>query len=211
MGLAAERFQPIQDQRDTATARPISLFDRIRTSQAPPREVPDVLVTHALFERGWGPIPPDEPPSTAATPTRMTPPLGHDTLASMTDRRVATLARIRAAPPAWAPRERFLVLQKWEGTVTSVFGDGFTAVMRDLTDPGRPDEEMTLPIEEVADPDRPLMVPGAVFYWAIGYRIDLSGRRERVSGLRFRRLPVWTASDLREVRRKADELARDFL
>ena len=103
------------------------------------------------------------------------------------------------------------VRQEWEGTVASVSRDEFIAVMRDLTDASQPDEEMTLAIEKVAESDRPLVVPGAVFHLAIGERIDVSGRRERGFGLRFRRLPVWTASDIREVRRKADELGKLFL
>jgi hypothetical protein len=52
-----------------------------------------------------------------------------------------------------------------------------------------------------------LMASGAVFYWSVGYRETLWGQRERVSAIRFRRLPAWTTSDLDEVRRKAKQLA----
>ena len=44
--------------------------------------------------------------------------------------------------------------------------------------------------------DLDLLEPGAVFYWNIGYRDRPSGR-ERISTIRFRRLPVWTADELK--------------
>jgi hypothetical protein len=100
-----------------------------------------------------------------------------------------------------------LVLQKWEGTVISCKTGEFSAELRDLTSPDRAIEQVVLSTEEIAESDRRLMAPGAVFYWSIGYRETLWGQRERVSTLRFRRLPAWTGSDIDEVRRKATEFA----
>ena len=117
------------------------------------------------------------------------------------------LVRLPAQP---RERDRFMVLQKWEGTVSRVTETEFTATLHDLSDPSRPDEEVVLSIDEVSESDRPLLAPGAVFYWSIGYRMDQWGSRERVSALRFRRLPVWTRRDLEVVTRKADELRRVF-
>jgi hypothetical protein len=48
------------------------------------------------------------------------------------------------SPPR--PRDQFLVLQRWEGPVTSADGVEFTAITHDLTDPSFPDEEVTLPV-----------------------------------------------------------------
>jgi len=108
------------------------------------------------------------------------------------------------------PTYRFDVLQKWEGTVTSVSKGEFVAIIRDLTDRLSPDEEATFEVEEVAEADRPLMVPGAVFYWNVGYKRTLSGQLERVSALRFRRLPVWTRSEIEATHRKAKILRELF-
>ena len=109
------------------------------------------------------------------------------------------------SPPR--PLEKLLVLQKWEGTVISSSADEFTAELRDLTSPDRAIEQVVLSVEEIAESDRRLMASGAVFYWSVGYRETLWGQRERVSSLRFRRLPAWTRSDLDEVKRKAREFA----
>jgi hypothetical protein len=113
-------------------------------------------------------------------------------------------------PPQPRERDRFMVLQKWEGTVSRVTATDFTAILHDLSDPARGDEEVSLAIDEVSESDRPLLTLGGVFYWSIGYRMDQWGSRERVSALRFRRLPVWTRRDIEEVNRKADELRRVF-
>lgn len=115
---------------------------------------------------------------------------------------IAVSRRPRPAPP----RDQFRVLQKWEGTVLAVEGDTFTATLRDLSASGRLEEEVVLPLDEVEDSDRPLVVPGGIFYWTLGYRVNLFGNRERAAALRFRRLPAWTAAELADVERKADRL-----
>jgi hypothetical protein len=107
-------------------------------------------------------------------------------------------------------RDRFMVLQKWEGTIRTIMRKAFIATLHDLTDPARPDEEVELLKDEISESDLPLLEPGAVFYWSIGYRIDEWGSRERVSALRLRRLPVWTRRDLEAIARKVDELKRTF-
>jgi len=117
------------------------------------------------------------------------------------------LSYVPRIPPPPRPLEKLLVLQKWEGTVISHSADEFTAELRDLTSPDRAIEQVTLSVEEIAESDRRLMASGAVFYWSVGYRETLWGQRERVSALRFRRLPAWTPSDLEEVKRKAQEFA----
>lgn len=88
--------------------------------------------------------------------------------------------------PAWP--ERFITLAKWVGRVQRVHGDSFVAIVQDqLSD--SPDEEVELARSEVSEADEPLLRPGAVFYWSIGYRELLGRQRWRESAIRFRRLP----------------------
>jgi hypothetical protein len=94
--------------------------------------------------------------------------------------------------------------------VLEVQGDEFVALTRDLTDPSFAEEQVTLPTDDVPTADRELFEVGAVFYWTIGYRETASGTRERVSTMRFRRLPAWSRRDLQRVDEAADELQRLF-
>jgi hypothetical protein len=102
------------------------------------------------------------------------------------------------------------LLQQWEGVVTSVDQGEFDAQLEDAQDPTRPRESATFSVEEVSEGDTPLVKVGAVFYWYIGYRTSEGGQKERVSALRFRRLPAWTASELRAARQKAAALITAF-
>lgn len=118
----------------------------------------------------------------------------------------------KVAPSVWKisretarPQERFLVLQKWEGTVVSSGNDSFIARLIDL---GRKHmhEEAEIPLEEIPEADRELVQPGSVFYWSIGYIDNRSGQRIRASTIRFRRLPVWTKTELDTARKEAKRL-----
>jgi hypothetical protein len=118
---------------------------------------------------------------------------------------------MRVVPPAiWrapdAPADAFQSLQRWEGVVTKIEEDSFIARLTDLSSEG-PEEEVELPLADIPAEDRDLLESGAVFYWAIGYRDEASGQRQRVSALRFRRLPVWSASELRAAKERAGGVA----
>jgi len=102
-------------------------------------------------------------------------------------------------------QNRFVPLQKWEGTVLQVLQDSFFARLVDLTN-GGVDEEAEFPVEEVSDADRSLIAPGAVFYWNIGYIDNISGQRTRASVIRFRRLPVWKPEELERAKHKAQRI-----
>lgn len=104
------------------------------------------------------------------------------------------------------PRGRFRVLQSYEGVVLSVGNDSFWARLVDRSTSGTEDEEAEFPIEEVSEPDRRLVRPGAIFYWYIGYNDSMSGQRTRQSVLRFRRLPAYTAEELTKARAAAKTL-----
>jgi len=116
-------------------------------------------------------------------------------------------------PAVWpTPRvqkETFIPLQRWEGTVIECQEETFFARLTDLTTDG-PAEEVELLLDDVPEEDRPLVEPGAVFYWAIGHLVKPSGERPRISNLRFRRLPVWSASELDAARERAADVAEVF-
>ena len=99
---------------------------------------------------------------------------------------------------------KFNVLGKWEGTVSSIEGEEFDAVIHDLRDASFPEEKATFSVQEVPDADKSLIVPGAVFYWNIGYETNVNGQKKRVSIIRFRRLPAWTRSEIEALYRKAE-------
>lgn len=109
-------------------------------------------------------------------------------------------------PTPRVPLDRFRMLANWIGRVQRVYDDTFVALVQDQLE-DRPEEEAELLRDEVASVDQPLLVPGAVFYWSIGYRDRLAGPRIRESVIRFRRLPKPSSDDLA----KAAEWARDIL
>jgi hypothetical protein len=101
--------------------------------------------------------------------------------------------------------DRFNSLQKWEGHVLRREGGSFIAVLIDLTNPSTVEEEAEIPIEEIEPDDRELVVPGAVFYWNIGYYDKTSGR-QRTSLIRFRRLPHWTREEIEFAAARGEQL-----
>jgi hypothetical protein len=109
-------------------------------------------------------------------------------------------------PPCQAPR-MFTILQQWEGVVSEVTEDSVWAELLDLTDRSKALEIVELPLDEIAESDRPLLKPGCVFYWCIGYE-NPSGTRRRVSEIRVRRTPEWSDHSIDSVRSKARELLR---
>ena len=118
-------------------------------------------------------------------------------------RELPSIVRI---PTRFPKQDSFLLLQKWEGVVTRITSDSFIATLKDLT-AGSEDEEVEIPIEEIAPADEALLSVGAVFYWCIGYRDTLIGQRMKESEIRFRRLPRWSEKDIRRARKEAEELS----
>ena len=103
-------------------------------------------------------------------------------------------------------RSNFRTLQAWEGVVTAVDGESFSVKLLDLSG-DEPDEEAEIDFEEVSADERALIAVGAVFLLHVGYATSEGGQRSRTSILRFRRLPVWTETELAEARRTAQEWA----
>jgi len=101
--------------------------------------------------------------------------------------------------------DKFIMLQRWEGTVTNVSKDSFVARLSDLSQENL-EEEAEIPIEEIPEADLRLVEPGAVFYWCIGYIDRVGGQRIRASMIRFRRLPTWTQAAIEKVKAEAQRL-----
>jgi hypothetical protein len=102
------------------------------------------------------------------------------------------------------PRE--IKLQEWEGQVQEVGSHYFSARLVDLTaGENEETEEAELPLDDLIESDRDLLVPGAVFRWVIGYRY-LDGQKERFTRVVIRRLPMWTEQEIRSADREADDL-----
>jgi len=113
-------------------------------------------------------------------------------------------------PSQFVPTSCFQVLQKWEGSIIGVSADECRVVVRNMSSPEAPEEEVTFSIQEISESDRGLAMPGAVFYWSVGYEDSLQGQRTRKSTIRFRRLPTWTEKELNKARQEAHSL-RDLL
>ena len=99
-----------------------------------------------------------------------------------------------------------MVTQKWEGHVVEYKNGNIRAIISDLTNPRNPAEEIEFDADEVSEADIPLIEPGAIFYWHIGYQDDINGQRTRSSSFRFRRLPAWSRLELAQAKKEADEL-----
>lgn len=102
-------------------------------------------------------------------------------------------------------RGSFTTLQRWEGTVIQVEKESFTARLYDKS-ATHADEEGDFSLEEVSPADRDLVMPGAVFYWSVGYLDHRNGQRTRESLIRFRRLPAWNKRELDEARDRAKKI-----
>jgi len=98
------------------------------------------------------------------------------------------------------------VVQQWEGVVSAISDEEFTARLHDITDPTNPAEEGDFLIEDLNESSRSLLKKGAVFRWITGYKGGKTSTRFRVSQITFRQLPAWTASELAEADSKANDL-----
>lgn len=101
------------------------------------------------------------------------------------------------------------VLQKWEGVVDEVRDRTFVARLIPII--GQPgDLEAEIYFDEVSIDDRPLVKPGAFFYWSVGYKDGPAGQRSRESLVRFRRLPRWTLVEINAAQERANKYRNLF-
>jgi len=94
--------------------------------------------------------------------------------------------------------------------VQEVADDGLVVTLFDQTNRQYPEEDATISLSEIPEQDHPLLKPGAILYWSIGYREDQGQPRERVSSVRARRLPVWSDTDLERGRANAQKVIADI-
>jgi hypothetical protein len=105
------------------------------------------------------------------------------------------------------PASPYRALKRWEGTVVAVRDEKeFISRLRNLDNPSDDELQAVISFEEITDSDRPLVEEGAVFYWTIGYLTDQDGHKHSVGTIRFRRLPVWTATEVARI----NEFASDY-
>jgi hypothetical protein len=111
-------------------------------------------------------------------------------------------------PGAGLIRERSEILQKWEGVVLFRKGETFTARIFEGYQDFPVKRANKISLQEVADEQHELVVPGATFSWTIGYRIR-GGTRSRFSEIYFRRLPPWTKQELKNAETAAVKLCEE--
>jgi len=104
-------------------------------------------------------------------------------------------------------KERFQVLQKWEGRVLSIDAarGEFTAILTDKTHPDVPEEQVTLNLEELSDTDIERLETGSLFFWNIGYRHTAAGNKSKESEIRLRRLRGFSNTAVEGARQFASE------
>ncbi len=118
-------------------------------------------------------------------------------------------ASVRVAPRSFAATA--VSVQAWEGVVEDVLEEEEKVYVKliDKTDRNASDSFAYVPLDQFDPEDTDLIVPGAIFYWYVGYETKPSGRT-RSSMIRFRRVPAWTASDLKRTEAEADELFKSL-
>lgn len=101
-------------------------------------------------------------------------------------------------------REFFSAQQKWVGFVTEAGDNTFRARITTMVGEGYV-QDAEIYSSEVDVSDRVLIKPGAMFYWSIGY-LDRPSGRFRTSIIRFRRLPVWTDTEVADAKSIIEDL-----
>jgi hypothetical protein len=119
--------------------------------------------------------------------------------------------RSQLAPSAIKPEVQatFKSTKKWEGMIIDITDDSFSArlVSDDLS---TEDEYTTFNFEEIDPADHDLIVPGAIFYWNVGYTVNSVGTKTRDSIIIFRRSPRWSPIDRQRIEEESQNILRCF-
>jgi len=108
------------------------------------------------------------------------------------------------APPASNRLIGFVTEQRWQGYVTAVQDQTFQGVVYDTSpEYSNEIEEVEFDRKDVAELMRPLIRPGAVFFWDIGFQVEPSGQRMRQSIVSFPMIPVHTEEQIGQARARA--------
>ena len=90
-----------------------------------------------------------------------------------------------------------IIKQIFAGVVSKIEGDEITAIITDISNSAKPDEEVVFDIDEIDPKDFEILKVGAQFHWHIGYEQGDKTPKRRFSIIRFRRLPHWKQADIR--------------
>jgi hypothetical protein len=110
-------------------------------------------------------------------------------------------------PGSGLVREHSVILQQWEGLVLFREEESFTARLFESYQ-DFPVKRAKISLQEVAEEQRELVLPGGMFSWIIGYRIR-GGTRSRFSEIYFRRLPPWTKQELKNAETAAVKIGEE--
>lgn len=113
---------------------------------------------------------------------------------------------VRLSAEKWSS-QKVTMLQRWIGRIERLKTHTFVAVISDATTPQNPPEEVELDFSEIPPGDLDLLVPGAAFYWTIGYEDSPGGQRQRVSAFRLVRQPRVSQAEMDRIFDRADRLA----
>jgi hypothetical protein len=191
----AESQEPLQKQPDSSTKFPRCITNAVFTEPMPKAQVLSYLVPTGSDSSDV---------DVYATLTGQT--VSADSLIKGTvidEHQPRHIIYLKTKPQ----QSTFISLQKWEGIVLDVMTDAFLARLIDLTRKGA-DEEAEFPMDEISAEDKPLVRPGAIFYWNIGYHTSYSGQRTRTSIMRFRRLPAWTQREIDAAKQEAERIGK---
>jgi hypothetical protein len=133
-----------------------------------------------------------------------------DSFATCTVEKASTNAKSRRVPQTRLlrsqPDQRYILLKKYEGFVTTRGEDSFSARLFE-SNSDYPVVEAEFELEELSETDRELAVEGAPLVWTIGYAYEGSTRK-RESLIYLRRIPAWSDKELEKGRAAADDLTR---
>lgn len=107
--------------------------------------------------------------------------------------------------------EYFNVIQSWEGYVIETDEERgvFLAHLKPVKGESG-DLEAEIYLSEISEDDLPLVKPGAMFYWSIGYIIKSTGTKINASVIRFRRMPTWSKQDIEDAKKQVKSLRELF-
>jgi hypothetical protein len=109
-------------------------------------------------------------------------------------------------------RSSFKVLESWVAKVDEVDRDAgvFTAIV--ASDRFADTRELAeFSFDEISEDDRALIVPGAIFYWSVGYSVNEYGERSTASVVRFRRVRRWKPKQIQAAKARAAKYTDWFL
>lgn len=103
---------------------------------------------------------------------------------------------------------RFILLEKWEGTVIDVDSETFTGRIFSSHEPNVA-KQAVFDFEELSEEERAEVEIGAAFVWLIGFD-HVGTTRYRRSYPYFRRLARWTQKELEQGAAKASDIAKEI-